>query len=96
MDLRNCRQMKPRQFERHPAGLAGLALKKWKYQRYRMDYLRCVAAMDDNVGRILDYLEKNQLMENTVILYASDNDFFLGDHHWFDQRFTHELSLCVP
>ncbi|MCE9612282.1 MAG: sulfatase [Chthoniobacter sp.] len=79
-----------------PAGLEGLALKKWKYQRYMKDYLRCVASMDDNVGRMLDYLEKNQLMENTVIIYASDNGFYLGDHNWFDKRFMYEFSLRVP
>ena len=79
-----------------PAGLAGPTLKKWKYQRYMKDYLRCVASMDDNVGRILDYLEKNGLMENTVILYASDNGFYLGDHGWFDKRFMYEHSLRVP
>ena len=79
-----------------PAGLAGPALKKWKYQRYIKDYLRCVASMDDNAGRILDYLEKNGLMENTVVIYASDNGFYLGDHGWFDKRFMYEHSLRIP
>ena len=79
-----------------PANLAGPELKKWKYQRYMKDYLRCVASMDDNVGRILDYLEKHDLIENTVIIYASDNGFFLGDHGWFDKRFMYEYSLRVP
>ena len=79
-----------------PAGLAGPALKHWKYERYIKDYLRCVASMDDNVGRILDYLEKNGLAENTVVIYASDNGFYLGDHGWFDKRFMYEYSLRVP
>jgi len=79
-----------------PAKLAGSALKKWKYQRYIKDYLRCVASMDDNVGRVLDYLEKNGLAENTVVIYASDNGFYLGDHGWFDKRFMYEHSLRVP
>jgi arylsulfatase A-like enzyme len=79
-----------------PAGLMGMALKKWKYQRYMRDYLACVASVDDNVGRILDYLEKNGLAENTIVVYTSDQGFFLGDHNWYDKRFMYEESLRMP
>ena len=79
-----------------PAGLSGEALKKWKYQRYIKDYLRCVASVDDNVGRLLDYLDKSGLRDNTVVIYTSDQGFFLGDHNWFDKRFMYEESLRMP
>jgi len=79
-----------------PKGLAGQALKKWKYQRYIKDYLRCVASVDDNVGRLLDYLDTAGLTENTVVIYTSDQGFFLGDHSWFDKRFMYEESLRMP
>ncbi len=69
---------------------------EWLYQRYIKDYLRCVAAIDDNVGRILDYLEENNLAENTVVMYTSDQGFFLGDHGWYDKRFMYEESLRMP
>jgi arylsulfatase A-like enzyme len=79
-----------------PDGLEGQALKKWKYQRYIKDYLRCVASIDDNVGRLLDYLEESGLAENTVVVYTSDQGFFLGDHGWYDKRFMYEESLRMP
>jgi arylsulfatase A-like enzyme len=79
-----------------PAGLEGEALKKWKYQRYIKDYLRCVASVDDNVGRFLDYLDDEGLTENTVVVYTSDQGFYLGDHGWFDKRFMYEESLRMP
>jgi arylsulfatase A-like enzyme len=79
-----------------PAGLEGAALKRWKYQRYIKDYLRCVASVDDNVGRVLDHLETAGLAENTVVIYTSDNGFFLGDHGWYDKRFMYEESLRIP
>ncbi|HEV8606693.1 MAG TPA: sulfatase [Tepidisphaeraceae bacterium] len=79
-----------------PPGLEGAALKKWKYQRYIKDYLRCIASVDDNVGRVLDYLETSGLAENTIVVYTSDNGFFLGDHGWFDKRFMYEESMRVP
>ena len=82
--------------QKPPAGLAGMALKKWKYQRYMRDYLACVASMDDNVGRLLDYLDKNGLKDNTIVIYTSDQGFFLGDHNWFDKRFMYEESLKMP
>jgi arylsulfatase A-like enzyme len=79
-----------------PPGLEGEALKKWKYERFIKDYLRCIASVDDNVGRVLGYLETSGLSENTIVIYTADNGFFLGDHGWFDKRFMYEESLRVP
>ncbi len=79
-----------------PEGLTGQDLKKWKYQRYMRDYLACIASVDDNVGRLLEYLEKSGLAENTIVVYTSDQGFFLGDHDWFDKRFMYEESLRMP
>jgi arylsulfatase A-like enzyme len=76
--------------------LTGEALKKWKYQKYIKDYLRCIASVDDNVGRLLDYLKQEGLAENTIVIYTSDQGFFLGDHNWFDKRFMYEESLRMP
>lgn len=79
-----------------PPGLSGAELKKWKYQRYMQDYLACIAAVDDNVGRFLDYLEKSGLAKNTIVIYTSDQGFFLGEHNFFDKRFMYEESLRMP
>ncbi len=79
-----------------PADLTGQALKKWKYQRYIKDYLRCIASVDKNVGRLLKYLDDSGLAENTVVIYTSDQGFYLGDHGWFDKRFMYEFSLRMP
>lgn len=79
-----------------PDGLSAEAEKVWKYQRYIKDYLRCVASIDDNVGRMLDYLDRNGLADNTMVVYTSDQGFFLGDHGWFDKRFMYEESLRMP
>ncbi len=68
----------------------------WKYQRYIKDYLRCVKSVDDNVGRILKYLEKNNLLENTLVVYSSDQGFYLGEHGWYDKRFMYEESFGTP
>ena len=76
--------------------LTGQALKKWKYQKYIKDYLRCIASVDDNVGRPLDFLERAGLKENTIVIYTSDQGFFLGNHDWFDKRFMYEESLRMP
>lgn len=76
--------------------LTGDALLKWKYQRYIKDYLECVASVDDNMGRLLDYLDQTGLRENTVVIYTSDQGFFLGDHGWFDKRFMYEESIRMP
>ncbi len=79
-----------------PPGLSGQDLKKWKYQRYIKDYLRCVASIDDNVGRMLDYLDAEKLSDSTIVAYTSDQGFFLGDHNWYDKRFMYEESLRMP
>lgn len=79
-----------------PEGLTPEELRHWKYQRFIKDYLRCVASVDDNVGRILDYLDENDLTEDTIIVYTSDQGFFLGDHGWFDKRFFYEESIRMP
>lgn len=72
------------------------ALKNFKYQRYIKDYLRCVASIDDNVGRVLDYLKKDGIEDDTIVIYTSDQGFFLGDHGWYDKRFMYEESLKMP
>ena len=79
-----------------PEGLTPAEEKHWKYQRYIKDYLRCVASVDDNVGRVLDYLDEEGLTENTLVIYTSDQGFFLGDHGWYDKRFMYEESLRMP
>lgn len=79
-----------------PAGLTGAALKRWKFKRYLQDYLACVQAVDDNVGRFLDYLDQAGLAENTIVVYTSDQGFFLGEHNFFDKRFMYEESLRMP
>jgi arylsulfatase A-like enzyme len=74
----------------------GDELVRWKYRRYMQDYLACVAAVDESVGRMLDYLEKSGLAKNTLVVYTSDQGFYLGDHGWFDKRFMYEESLRMP
>jgi arylsulfatase A-like enzyme len=69
---------------------------KWNYQRFVKDYLRCVDAVDDNVGRVLDYLDKSGLAENTVVLYTSDQGWYLGEHGWYDKRWMYEESFRTP
>ncbi|MBT29800.1 MAG: sulfatase [Thalassobius sp.] len=69
---------------------------KWRYQRYMQDYLACIEAVDENVGRLLDYLEANGLKENTLIVYTSDQGFYLGEHGWFDKRFIYDESFKTP
>jgi arylsulfatase A-like enzyme len=79
-----------------PPGLEGQGLKNWKYQRFIKDYLRCIASVDDNIGRLLDYLDQSGLTKNTLVIYTSDQGFFLGDHGWFDKRFMYEESFRMP
>ncbi|PZV79633.1 arylsulfatase A-like enzyme [Algoriphagus aquaeductus] len=69
---------------------------RWKYQRYMQDYLGTIKAVDENVGRLLDYLEANNLMENTIIVYTSDQGFYLGEHGWYDKRFVYDESFKTP
>jgi arylsulfatase A-like enzyme len=78
------------------AHLSGKELAEWKYQRYMQDYLRCVQSVDDNVGRLMDYLKANGLDKNTIIIYTSDQGFFLGEHGWFDKRWMYEESFRTP
>lgn len=76
--------------------LSGGELNKWKYQRYMQDYLACIQSVDDNVGRLLDWLDANGLRENTLVIYTSDQGFFLGDHGLYDKRFMYEPSIKMP
>lgn len=72
------------------------ALTRLKYQWYMRDYLACIAGVDENVGRILDYLEESGLAENTIVMYSADQGFYLGEHGWFDKRFMYEESYRAP
>jgi arylsulfatase A-like enzyme len=78
------------------AGLEGKELAVWKLRRYLTDYLRCIASVDENVGRVLDYLDANGLAEHTLVVYTSDQGFYLGEHGWFDKRFMYEESFRTP
>ena len=69
---------------------------KWKYQRYMQDYLACISSVDDNIGRVLDYLDGSGLAENTIVVYTSDQGFYLGEHGWFDKRFIYDESFKTP
>ncbi len=68
----------------------------WSYQRYIKEYLRCIKAIDENVGRLLDYLDKSGLAENTIVFYSSDQGFYLGDFGWMDKRMMYEISMRTP
>lgn len=87
---------KPMEVEITGRILTGDDLVKWKYQRYMQDYLACVQSVDDGVGRLLDYLDQSGQRENTIVIYSSDQGFFLGDHGMFDKRFMYEPSLRMP
>ena len=78
------------------AKLEGKALTQWKYQRYAKDYLRCIDSVDENVGRVLDYLEETGLDENTIVIYTSDQGWYLGEHGWYDKRWMYEESFRTP
>lgn len=78
------------------AKLEGKELALWKFNRYIKDYLRTIKSVDDGVGEVLDYLEENGLAENTIVIYTSDQGFYLGEHGWFDKRFMYEQSLRTP
>lgn len=79
-----------------PDGLAGAARSRWIYRRFLIDYLRCVAAVDESVGRLLDWLDRHGASRDTVVVYTSDQGFFLGEHGWFDKRFMFAESLRIP
>ena len=78
------------------AALTGKELVRWKYQRYMKDYLRCIDSVDENVGRVLDYLDEAGLSKNTIVIYTSDQGFYLGEHGWFDKRWMYQESLRTP
>ena len=74
----------------------GKELANWKFQRYMRDYMKTVKSLDDNVGRVLDYLKENGLLDNTLVVYTSDQGFYMGEHGWFDKRFMYEESMRTP
>ena len=76
--------------------LSNQEVRKWKYQKYIKDYLATIKSVDDNIGRVLDYLKANGLEKNTIVIYASDQGFFLGEHGFFDKRFMYEEALHMP
>lgn len=79
-----------------PEGLDYEQLSAWKYQRYMEDYLRCVQAIDENVGRVTGWLRSKEIYDDTLVVYASDQGFFLGEHGWFDKRLMFEESVRMP
>jgi arylsulfatase A-like enzyme len=87
---------KPRNAAMREAMLDGDDLVRWKYQRYIKDYLRCILAVDENMGRLLDFIEEEGMRDNTVVVYASDQGFFLGEKGWFDKRWIYEESMRTP
>ena len=86
----------PRNAKFRDANLTGKDLVRWRYQRYLHDYLGCVKAVDEAVGRLLQYLDDEGLAKNTVVVFSSDQGFYLGEHGWFDKRFMYEESLRMP
>jgi arylsulfatase A-like enzyme len=107
-DLKNIGRLTPEQREAYLAEFeaenaafianppTGKALVRWKYQRYMKNYLRCVAGVDRNVGRVLDRLEEAGLADNTIVVYCADQGFYLGEHGWFDKRWAYEESMRMP
>ena len=86
----------PRNQKFRDAKLTGRDLVRWKYQRYLHDYLGCIKAVDESVGRLLAFLDEQKLAENTIVVYAADQGFYLGEHGWFDKRWIFEESLRTP
>ncbi|HOY50818.1 MAG TPA: DUF4976 domain-containing protein, partial [Prolixibacteraceae bacterium] len=84
------------EFARTYPAMDDSAFMRWKYQRYMQDYLACIAAVDENIGRVLDYLDEAGLLENTIVVYTSDQGFYLGEHGWFDKRFIYDESFKTP
>jgi len=82
--------------DKRPEGLAGDALTHWNYQRYMQDYLACIESIDESMGELLKFLEKEGILEDTVVIYTSDQGFFLGDHGLYDKRFMYEESIKMP
>ena len=86
----------PRDQAFHEAKLTGKELVRWKYQRYARNYLRCVRGVDDSVGRLRETIDRLGLGEDTVVIYSSDQGFYIGDHGWYDKRWMYEESLLMP
>ena len=86
----------PRIAEYRKGNLKGKELISWKYQQYMRDYLATVLSVDENIGRLLDYLSETNQLDNTIIVYTSDQGFFLGEHGWFDKRFMYEECQRMP
>ncbi len=87
---------KNKAFEEARKNMSEKEIVQWKYQRYVKDYLRCVKSVDDSVGKVLDYLDEAGLTKNTVVMYSSDQGWYLGEHGWFDKRWMYEESLKTP
>jgi len=87
---------RPRNEAVQNANLTGKQRTRWNYQRYIKNYLRCVKGMDENIGRMLKYLDETGLAKNTIVIYSSDQGFWLGEHGWFDKRWMYEESLHTP
>ncbi|MCP5534583.1 MAG: sulfatase [Akkermansiaceae bacterium] len=83
-------------YQKLEAGMSDKELTRWKYQRYMKNYLRCVRALDENIGRMLDYLDESGLAKDTIVIYSSDQGFYLGEHGWYDKRWMFEQSLSMP
>jgi len=84
------------EFTKNYKTMSDTELMKWRYQRYMQDYLGSIAAVDDGVGDVLDYLDESGLAENTIVVYTSDQGFYLGEHGWFDKRFIYNESFKTP
>ena len=84
------------EFRKNYPSMSQKELMQWRYQRYMQDYLGSIAAVDDGVGEVLDYLEEAGLDENTLVVYTSDQGFYLGEHGWFDKRFIYNESFKTP
>ena len=80
----------------HTTPMTEKEIAEWKYQRYLQDYLATIRAVDESVGQLLDYLEATGLEEHTLVIYSSDQGFYLGEHGWFDKRFMYEESFVMP
>ncbi len=86
----------PRNAEFEQANLTGKELIRWRYQRYMHDYLGCILSVDESVGRLLKFLDDEGLAKDTIVVYSSDQGFYLGEHGWFDKRWFYEESLRTP
>ncbi|MEO1259567.1 MAG: sulfatase [Bacteroidota bacterium] len=84
------------EFKKNYKHMSQEELMQWRYQRYMQDYLGSIAAVDDGVGEVLKYLDENGLAENTIVVYTSDQGFYLGEHGWFDKRFIYDESFKTP